>query len=66
LKDIEVIKEQISKGNYELTAHALKVAIERRIMYYEIEQAATNAVIIEDYPDDKYSSSVYYLDLLNY
>jgi hypothetical protein len=35
-------------------------------MYYEIEQAATNAVIIEDYPDDKYSSSVYYLDLLNY
>ena len=29
----------------------------RKIYYYEIEEAGDNVIIIEDYPDDKYTSS---------
>ncbi len=57
MKSIEDIRNQISSGNYELSAHALKRAIERKIMYFEIEEAGNNLCIIEDYPDDKYTPS---------
>jgi len=57
LKSIEVIRKELSTGKYELSFHALKRVVERRIMYNEIEEAGENAIIIEDYPDDKYSPS---------
>jgi len=57
LKPIEVIRKELSTGNYELTFHALKKVVERKIMFNEIEEAGENAVIIEDYPNDKYSPS---------
>lgn len=57
LKSIETIRKDLLSGNYELSAHALKRVVERKIMYYEIEEIGENAEIIEDYPDDKYSPS---------
>jgi len=57
LKSIEEIREQLSNGRYDLSAHALKRSIERKIMFFEIEEAGANAIIIEDYPNDKISPS---------
>lgn len=44
-------------GNYELSRHAFRRIVERDISEAEIREAAANAVIIEDYPADKYSPS---------
>jgi len=57
MKSLETIREQITNGKYELSAHALKRVMERKILYFEIEEAGSNVEIIEDYPDDKYSPS---------
>ena len=57
MKTIEIIREQLSKGNYELSGHALIRAVERQIYYFEIEEVGENAEIIEEYHDDKYSPS---------
>ena len=40
-----------------MTRHALKRVVERNISEDEIRQAGSEAAIIEDYPDDKYSPS---------
>ena len=57
MKSIEKIREHLSTGKYELSAHALKRAVEKKILFFEIEEAGNNVKIIEDYPDDKYSPS---------
>ena len=57
MKSLEKIKEQITNGKYELSAHALKRAMERKILFFEIEETGSNIELIEDYPDDKYSPS---------
>jgi hypothetical protein len=57
MKTFEKICQQLVKGEFEFTRHALRRAVERNISQSEICQAAQNAVIIEDYPDDKYAPS---------
>ena len=57
MKSLQDIRNQISNGLYELSEHAFIKAIERKIHFYEIEEAGKNLEIIEDYPDDKYSPS---------
>jgi hypothetical protein len=44
-------------GNFEFTRHAFKPSIERNISKKEIQKTGLNAIIIENYPDDKYSPS---------
>lgn len=65
MKEIEEIREQLSSGKYKLSYHALKKVIERKIMYYEIEEAGENVIIIENYPEDKYSPSCLLLGYTN-
>ncbi|MDQ1266725.1 MAG: hypothetical protein QG635_1877 [Bacteroidota bacterium] len=48
MKSIENIRKELVNGNYVLSGHALKKVVERKIMYYEIEEAGNNAEIIED------------------
>lgn len=57
MKSLVDIQRQLGMGNFEFSRHAFKRAVERNISELEIRQAGENAVIIEDYPDDKYSPS---------
>ena len=56
--DIKKIVEKIKIKQYEFSKHAVDQSIVRRISLSEIEQAVSeNALIIEDYPNDKYGPS---------
>jgi Domain of unknown function (DUF4258) len=57
MKTIEEIRQQLQSGELEVSVHALRRMVERNISEIEIRQAGENAIIIEDYPDDKYSPS---------
>lgn len=57
MKTLDLVRTQLSVGDYDLTRHALARAVERDISELEIRQAGRQAVLIEDYPDDKYSPS---------
>jgi len=57
MKAFEVLCRQLNSGEFEFSRHAFKRAVERNISDQEIMQASAEAVIIEDYPDDKYSPS---------
>jgi hypothetical protein len=57
MKNLTEIRSQIQSGQFEFSRHAFKRAIERNISEDEIIQIAENAIIIEEYPDDKYSPS---------
>ena len=54
---VDQIKQKLREGNFEFTRHAFKRAIERNISDAELHEIADTTEIIEDYPDDKYSSS---------
>ena len=57
MKSITEICHQLSQGEFEFSRHAFKRAVERNISDQEIREAGSEARIIEDYPDDKYSPS---------
>lgn len=58
MSDMTAIVTKIKKRQYEFSKHAVDQTIARDISVSEIEQAMSdNAVIIEDYPNDKYSPS---------
>ncbi|TAE58083.1 MAG: DUF4258 domain-containing protein [Nostocales cyanobacterium] len=63
MKSIDEIRQQLQAGNFEFTRHGLKRLVERNISRSEIIEIGDNAVIIEDYPDDKYSPSCLILGL---
>jgi len=58
LKSLFDIRKQLASGKFEFSRHAFKRAIERNISDLEIMEAGSNAFIIEEYPEDKYSPSV--------
>lgn len=53
----EIQQQQLLAGNFEFTRHAFKRSIERNISKKEIQQTGLNTILIENYPDDKYSPS---------
>lgn len=57
MKLIDEICLQLHTGKFQFTRHALKRLVERNIAINEIIETGENAIIIEDYPDDKYSPS---------
>jgi hypothetical protein len=57
VKNLQEIRQQLLAGNFEFTRHAFKRSIERNISKKEIQQTGLNAIIIENYPNDKYSPS---------
>ncbi len=63
MKKLSEIQRLLQTGEFEFTRHAFKRAIERNISELEIIQAGANVIIIEDYPDDKYSPSCLLLGL---
>ena len=57
MKTVPEICRLLAEGEFEFTRHAFRRAIERNIASHEIREAGAAAVLIEDYPDDKYSPS---------
>ncbi|EAZ89009.1 DUF4258 domain-containing protein [Crocosphaera chwakensis] len=57
MKPLEEIRQQLVSGQFDLTRHALKRIVERNITREEIMETGKNAIIIEDYPNDKYTPS---------
>jgi hypothetical protein len=57
MKSLAEIRRQLANGEYDLSRHAFRRAVERDISEQEIRSAGAQAEIIEDYPDDKYSAS---------
>ncbi len=65
IKTIEQICAQLANGEFEFTRHALRRAVERNIGEHEIREMATNAQLIENYPDDKHTPSCLLLGFTN-
>ena len=59
MKDVlDIIKDKISRHDYEFSKHAVDQTIVRAITVAEIEDAVSGkSEIIEDYPKDKYGPS---------
>ncbi|WP_330203279.1 DUF4258 domain-containing protein [Cyanobacterium sp. Dongsha4] len=57
MKSIDEIRLQLRAGQFQFTRHGLRRLVERNISRSEIIETGENAIIIEDYPDDKYSPS---------
>ncbi len=57
MKLLSYLRTQLVAGEFEFTQHALKRVVERNIANAEIREAGARAVIIEDYPADKYGPS---------
>ncbi len=57
MKTLNEIRQQLTHGQYEFSWHAFRRAVERNISDAEIRQAGARAVLIENYPNDKYSPS---------
>ena len=47
----------LPRGGLNSARHAFRRAVERNISEQEIREAGTNAELIEEYPEDKYSPS---------
>ena len=58
VKTVETIGAQLAIGEFDFTQHAFKRAVERNISVMEIQEAGAIAMLIENYPDDKYTPSV--------
>lgn len=65
MKTLEEIRKQLFLGEFEFSRHALKRVVERNISDLGIKEVGRNAKIIEDYPDDKYTSSCLLLGFTN-
>ena len=57
MKSLDEVRTQFAKGEFELSLHALRRAVERDITFLELQQAGLLANIIEEYPSDKYAPS---------
>lgn len=57
MKTLADIQRQLAAGEFELSRHAFRRAVERDISEQEIRDAGARAEVIEDYPDDKYAPS---------
>lgn len=57
MKTIYEIQKQLKLGQFYFSHHAFKRSIERDISEDEIKEVGENARIIEDYSNDKYTTS---------
>ncbi len=57
VKSIEQVRSELAAGGYDLTRHAFRRMAERNISDHDIREAGSQAEVVEEYPDDKYSPS---------
>ena len=65
VKSLEDIRHQLSNAEFDLTVRVARRLIQRQITELEIGEAGSTATIVEEYPDDKYSSSCLVLGFTN-
>ena len=56
-KSLDEVRSQLSDAQFDLTLHVLRRLVQREITEQDIRQVGAAGVLIEDYPDDKYSPS---------
>ena len=54
MKTLEQVRWELMEGRFTFSRHAFKRAVERNISEREIREAGTEALIVEEYPEDKY------------
>lgn len=54
MKTLAQVRGQLLAGEFDYSQHAFRRAVERNISEQEIREAGAKAVIVEDYPEDKY------------
>jgi hypothetical protein len=54
---IEELRGKVARGEFEFSQHAVAQTLLRRIHVHEVREAFETAVLVEDYPDDKYGPS---------
>ena len=57
MKNIQYIRTQLRLGKFEFSRSSLYLAANYNISEREIREAGENVIIIEEYPEDKYSPS---------
>ena len=57
MPSVDDIRSKIANGAFEFSKHAVDQTILRDIAVREVREAVMNAVVIEDYPGDKYGPS---------
>ena len=57
MNTLQDVRRQLATGKFEFSRHAFRRVVERNISEQEIREAGTNAELIEEYPEDKYSPS---------
>ncbi len=58
MKNLDLIRQQLAAGQFDFSQHAFRRAVERNISEEDIRTAGTQAEIVEEYLEDKYSPSV--------
>ncbi len=54
MKTLAQVQGQLRAGEFDYSQHAFRRAVERNISEQEIREAGARAVVVEDYPEDKY------------
>lgn len=57
MNTLDEMRQRLAAGDFEFSRHAFRRIVERNISEQEIREAGQAAVIIEDYPEDKYAPS---------
>ena len=61
-KSIQQVRKQLANGEFDFSRHGFQRALQHNISELEINEAGELAIVIEDYPDDKYSPSCLLLE----
>ena len=54
MKTLEQVRWQLGEGEFDFSQHAFRRAVERNISEQEIREAGAEAILVEEYPEDKY------------
>ena len=54
MKTLAQVRFHLNAGEFDLSEHAFRRAVERNISEREIREAGAGATVVEEYPEDKY------------
>ena len=57
VKSLDTVRKQLANAEIDLTLHVARRLVQREISELDLRQAGARAMVIEEYPDDKYSPS---------
>ena len=66
MRSLTILHNMLANGEFEFSAHAFTRAVERNISDAEIQQAGAGAIVVEEYPTDKYGPSCLLLGFTNH